>query len=324
MWQTNWVVERLGQSKPADSYRVEQIRTQGDRTQTSSVPLSQLGDKSMFVAELERALLDGEVDASVQPLQDRLLVEAENARARHGIDAAVHSLKDLPGRLPAGLVIAAVTPREDARDVLVTRDGRMLGDLPPGARVATGSLRRRAQLLHLRPDLRIEDIRGNVDTRIRKALAQDGPDGIVLAAAGVLRLGLERHIVEYFDTDVMVPAVGQGALAVEVRRADRALRRALRAVDDYATRQAVLAERAVLRSLGGGCQVPLGAHATVQPGGATLRVVAVVATPDGKRLIRAEGTGPVNQPARLGRRVAADMRAQGAPAIIMSVLGAAR
>jgi hydroxymethylbilane synthase len=321
MWQTNWVVERLRQSRAPTVYRIEQIRTQGDRTQTSSVPLSQLGDKSMFVAELEQALMDGRVDVGVHPLQDRLLVEAENERPHPGIDLAVHSLKDLPGQLPDGLVIAAVTAREDARDVLVTRDGRRLVDLPPGSRVATGSLRRRAQLLHLRPDLRIEEIRGNVDTRIRKALAPDGPDGIVLAAAGVVRLGLTEHISEYFATNVLVPAVGQGALAVEVRSGDQALRRMLRGVADRATRQAILAERAVLRSLGGGCQLPLGAHATVQPDGATLQLVAIVATTDGSRLLRVERAGPISQPSRLGRRVAADLRAQGAGSILRAVLG---
>lgn len=318
MWQTEWVVGRLRERASKVHFQLEQIRTQGDRTQALSIPLAQLGDKSMFVAELERALLVGAVDVAVQPMNDRALVEAEGLRA---IDAAVHSLKDMPGKLPGGLEIAAVTPREDARDVLVTRSGRALADLPQGARVATGSLRRRAQLLHLRPDLRIEEIRGNVDTRIRKALDPDGPDGVVLAAAGLRRLGLERHIVEYFPTDVMVPAVGQGALAVEIRAGDRELRRLLAAVDDTATRQAVRAERALLVALGGGCQVPLGAHATVREDGKTLRLVGVVASVDGRRLLKAEGIGPATQPVRLGKKVATELRRQGADEVLAEIIG---
>jgi hydroxymethylbilane synthase len=317
MWQTQWVVDRLRERAPGASCLVETIKTQGDRTQAASVPLSQVGDKGMFVAELERALLAGAVDVAVQPLQDRALVEAEAARC---IDAAVHSLKDLPGLLPRELALAAVTAREDPRDALVARDGRRLEELPPGARVATGSLRRRAQLLHLRPDLRIEEIRGNVDTRLRKALAPEGPDGVVLAAAGLLRLGLERHVSEYFPVEVMVPAVGQGALAVETRRGDRDLRRRLKALDDWPTRQAVRAERAVLVALGGGCQVPLGAHAWLLPDGATLRLLAVVASPDGHCYVRSELEGPATAPARLGRRVARELMRGGAAAIVREVV----
>jgi hydroxymethylbilane synthase len=272
----------------------------------------------VFVAELERALLAGQVDAAIHPLNDRLLAEAE---AEAAVDMAVHSLKDVPGALPEGLVLGAITHREDPRDVLVTRSGHILRDLPQGARIATSSLRRRAQLLHTRPDLRIEELRGNVDTRVRKALEPNGPDGVVLAAAGVKRLGLEEHVTEYFDTDVLVPAVGQGALAVEVRRADRRLRRLLRAVDDTETRQAVLAERAVLRALRGGCQVPLGAHASTIQSGSALRLVAVVATPDGARVLRAEAEGSSARPVRLGQQVASALLRAGAEAIIQAVVG---
>lgn len=317
LWQTNWVVEQLGARHPEVTCRVETIKTQGDRTQSLSIPLTQLGDKSMFVAELEQALLAGRVDIAIQPMNDRALVEAD---ARRGIDLAIHSLKDLPGALPEGLVLAAITEREDPRDALVSRDGRTLADLPAGARVATSSLRRRAQLLHLRPDLCIVEIRGNVDTRVRKTLDPEGPDAAVLAVAGLRRLGLERYVSEYFATDVIVPAVGQGALAVETRRSDRRLRRMLAAVSHAPTRQAVLAERALLSALGGGCQVPLGAHATVA--GATLHLTAVVASLDGTQLIRAEGAGPVSQPARLGRRLAVELRHKGAGAILRHILGA--
>lgn len=317
LWQTEWVVRQLRGHTPRVDYQVREIRTQGDRTQTLNVPLAQLGDKGMFVAELERALLAGSVDVAVHAMNDHALASAEAAR---GIDVAVHSLKDLPGTMTKGLVLAAVSAREDPRDALVTRDGRTLADLRDGASVATSSLRRRAQLLHARPDLRIVEIRGNVDTRVRKALDPAGPDGVVLAAAGMKRLGLERHIAEYFSTDVMVPAVGQGALAVEARADDRPLRRLLAAVDDHATRQAVRAERAVLAALGGGCQVPLGAHATVTADGETLRLVAVVASVDGTRLIRALAEGPISQPARLGRHVASELRRNGAAAILREIV----
>jgi hydroxymethylbilane synthase len=319
LWQTQWVIDRLRAAHPDVDCCVEQIRTQGDRTQALNISLTQLGGKAVFVVELERALLAGAVDIAVQPMNDRVLAEAEATRA---VDAAVHSLKDLPGKLPEELTIAAVTAREDPRDALVSRDGRALAELPSGARVATSSLRRRSQLLHLRPDLHIEEIRGNVDTRVRKVLDPNGPDAVVLAVAGLLRLGLERYIAEYLSTDVIVPAAGQGALAVEVRRADQRLRRLLAAVDHRPTRQAVLAERALLVALGGGCQLPLGAHATLSADGATLELVAVVGSIDGTRLVRARGTGPATQPARLGRRVAAELRRGGASAIIGEMLQA--
>lgn len=315
LWQTNWVVARLRELAGGAEYRVATIKTQGDRTQALGTPLAQFGDKAVFVAELERALLAGGLDIAVQPLGDRMLLAAE-AEAARAIDAAVHSLKDLPGELPAGLMLAAVTTREDPRDALVSRAGHTLASLPHGARVATSSLRRRAQLLHHRPDLRIEEIRGNVDTRVRKTLAEDGPDAAMLAVAGLRRLGLERRISEYLAVETMVPAVGQGALAVEVRRDDRRLRRLVAAVDDTPTRLAVRAERAVLAALGGGCQVPLGAHARLSADGATLDLIAVVASPDGRRYLRAAASGSAHQPARLGRRVAALLRRDGADDII--------
>jgi hydroxymethylbilane synthase len=204
----------------------------------------------------------------------------------------------------------------------VPRAGRTRAERPEGAAVATGSLRRRAQLLHVRPDLRIVLVRGNVDTRVRRALDPEGPDGLVMAAAGMKRLGLERHIAEYFPTDAMVPAVGQGAMAVEIRRGDRRLLQLLAAVDHRPTRQAVLAERAVLAALGGGCRVPMGAHASVSADGAALRLVAVVASLDGTRLIRAESEGAPSQPVRLGRRVVAQLRREGAGEILGQILGA--
>lgn len=318
LWQTNWVLDRLRERNPAATARIETIKTQGDRTQVTGTPLAALGDKGVFVAELEQALLSGTLDVAVQPMQDRALVEAE----RHArLDAAVHSLKDLPSTLTPGLALVAVTERGDARDALVSRAGLHLSELPHGATVATSSLRRRAQLLHLRPDLRIVEVRGNVDTRLRKALAADGPDATILAAAGMQRLGLERHITEYLPVDVLVPAVGQGALAVEIRAHDLRARRLLRPLDHVPTRHAITAERAVLATLGGGCQVPVGAHAIVSEDGALLRLIAVVASPDGRRLIRVEREGQASRAAALGRQVGRELLRQGAADILREVLG---
>jgi hydroxymethylbilane synthase len=322
LWQTEWVLERLRAASPRAAFAVEAIKTQGDRTQAAGTPLTAFGDKGIFVAELERALLAGELDIALHPMHDLALAaaEAEAVQANPAIDLAVHSLKDLPSTTTTGLVIAAITLREDPRDALISGEGFTLKTLPEGASVATSSLRRQAQLLHHRPDLRIVAVRGNVDTRLRKALAGDGPDAMVLAAAGLKRLGLEAHITQYLPVGVMVPAAGQGALAVEVRASDTPLRRLVRRIDDPATHHAVLAERTVLAALGGGCMVPLGAHATLLEDGLTLRLIAMVATPDGRRLIRALREGPARRPVALGRAVARELRRQGADAIIQAAL----
>jgi hydroxymethylbilane synthase len=297
-WQTRHVIDLVRQRVPGVAFAVEEISTRGDRTQDAHVPLAQLGDKSLFVAELEQALLAGRVDM------------------------AVHSLKDLPGTLDPQLAIAAVPPRADARDAAIARSGHRLEDLPPGAVVATSSLRRRAQVLALRSDLRVEEIRGNVDTRLRKALAPDGPAATILAVAGLTRLGLEPAITELLPVEQMVPAVGQGALAVEVRAGDLDLRRLLRGIDDRTSRLAVTAERAVLAALGGGCQVPLGAHASLSPDGATLRLLAVIANLDGARLVRIEREGPAERPATLGRAVARELLHGGGRDILRAILPA--
>lgn len=326
LWQTRWVIDALRQAAPTAEATIETITTQGDRTQPLDVPLSHLGDKGMFIAELERALLTGNLDVTVQPMGDRALASAERSAERSAdespsrIDAAVHSLKDLPSTLTPGLTIAAVPPREDPRDALISRHGLTLAQLPQGATVATSSLRRQAQLLARRPDLRIVNIRGNVDTRLRKALAPDGPDALVLAVAGLKRLGLEGNITEYLPVEVLVPAVGQGALAVEVRAHDVRARRLLRRLNSSETSRAVTAERTVLAALGGGCQVPLGAHAVLSPDGEHLRLLAVVAMPDGSRVLRAEGEGPLARPVALGRQVARDLQRQGANDILRAVL----
>ncbi len=228
LWQAHWVRARLAEL--GRESRIEIIKTTGDKI--TDVPLAKVGSKGLFTKEIEEALLDGRADL------------------------AVHSLKDLPTELPAGLVLAAIPEREDPRDAIL---GRTLNDLAAGARVGTSSLRRAAQLRRLRPDLIIESVRGNLDTRVRK-LEEGQYDAIVLAAAGLKRLGWGGKIAEILPADVMCPAVGQGALAIETTAARREICLAL---DHAATRAAVTAERGVLAALGGGCQVPIGAHATV-------------------------------------------------------------
>ncbi len=308
LWQTEAVIGLLRARHPDARFAIQTIKTQGDKTQALAIPLTQLGEKGVFVAELEQALLAGQLHIAVEPLNDLLLVEHERhfTQARQPIDAAVHSLKDLPGQLSAGLTLAAITERADARDVLVSRHGLTLDGLPQRAHVATSSLRRRAQILHRRPDLQIVEIRGNIDTRLRKALAPEGPDAIVLAAAGLERLGLSEYITEYLALEVMLPAAGQGALAVEVRAADEGLVRLVAAADHIPTRRAVSAERALLDALGGGCQVPIGVYASVEGEGASehLLLRAMVASTDGARLLRREARGSLTAPEELGRSVA--------------------
>ncbi|HLK50858.1 MAG TPA: hydroxymethylbilane synthase [Bryobacteraceae bacterium] len=286
LWQAHWVQQKL--SDLGHETRIDIIKTTGDKI--TDVPLAKVGTKGLFTKEIEEALLDGRADL------------------------AVHSLKDLPTELPAGLVLAAIPVREDPRDAIV---GRRLADLPPGARVGTSSLRRAAQLRQLRPDLEIETIRGNVDTRLRK-LDEGRYDAIVLAAAGLKRLGWSDRIAELLPADVMCSAVGQGALAIETR-AEGAGRDACEALDHATTRAAVIAERGVLAALGGGCQVPIGAYATVNS--ATLRIAAVVASPDGTELVRGESQGPIADAARIGAELGADLLARGARKILDAVYG---
>ncbi len=288
LWQAQWVQSRLAAA--GRESRIEIIKTTGDKV--TDVPLAQVGTKGLFTKEIEEALLDGRADL------------------------AVHSLKDLPTDLPEGLVLAAVPEREDPRDALA---GKRLDELQAGARVGTSSLRRAAQLRRLRPDLAIEPVRGNLDTRLRK-LEEGRFDAILLAAAGLKRLGLADRIAEILAPEVMCSAVGQGALAIETR-AEGACREACVALDDGATRTAVTAERAVLRTLGGGCQVPIGAHAKVT--GGRLRAMAIVASPDGAELIRADAEGSAADAERLGRAVGEELLGRGARRILEAVERAA-
>jgi hydroxymethylbilane synthase len=285
LWQAHWVRDRL--DGLGETCRIEIIKTTGDKI--TDVPLAKVGSKGLFTKEIEEALQDSR------------------------IDLAVHSLKDLPTVLPDGLDIAAVPEREDPRDALV---GRRLDDLPSGSRVGTSSLRRVAQLKALRPDLVIESIRGNLDTRLRK-LDEGQYDAIVLAAAGLKRLGWESRITEVLPTESMCPAVGQGALAIETRRDGGDAERTCRKLDDPVTRTAVRAERALLASLGGGCQVPIGAYAQVSDH--TLRLTAIVASPGGDRVLRRRAEGPVSDPERLGRGLGEELLGAGGKEILESV-----
>lgn len=293
LWQANWVKAEL--ERRGHAVNIQIIKTTGDRI--TDLPLAKAGTKGLFTKEIEEALLAGRVQL------------------------AVHSLKDLPTELPAGLALGAVPRREDPRDALVCGQAaggaRRLSELPAGVRVGTSSLRRSAQLLHARPDLAIEPLRGNLDTRLRK-LGEGKLAAIVLASAGLHRMGWEGRISEYFQPEVMCPAVGQGALGVEVRADDAATREALVPLDDRATRLETTAERALLARLGGGCQVPIGALARLDHGG-RLRMVAVVASPDGARLFRAAGEG--TEPAELGTRLAEQLLRDGAAQILEQVYG---
>jgi hydroxymethylbilane synthase len=281
LWQARWVAAQL--TAAGHPCRIEIIKTTGDKI--TDVPLAKVGSKGLFTKEIEEALLDGRADL------------------------AVHSLKDLPTELPAGLVLAAVPEREDPRDAVV---GRKLADLPLGARVGTSSLRRAAQLRQLRPDLQVESVRGNLDTRLRK-LDEGQYDAILLAAAGLKRLGWGDRIAEILPPEQMCPAVGQGALAIETRAGFEKV-----ALLDHAdTHTAVVAERAVLAALGGGCQVPIGAYATVAQG--LVHVLAIVAAPDGSRVIRAEADGEAADAAHVGARLAADLLQRGAREILEAV-----
>ena len=272
LWQARHIAARL-EALGAQT-RIEIIKTSGDKIQ--DVPLSQVGGKGLFTKEIEEALLDG------------------------SIDLAVHSLKDMPTGLPPGLTLAAFPEREEARDALI---GAALSDLKEGAKVGTSSLRRAAQLLALNRGLVIETLRGNVDTRLRK-LDQGRYDAIVLAAAGLRRLGWQDRIRELIPVEIMCPAVGQGALAIETRDDAGPARELARKLDHAATRTAVEAERALLATLGGGCQVPAGAHASLDESG-TIHMRAIVASPDGSLLIRGEhqGTDPVQVGSHLGSRL---------------------
>lgn len=290
LWQANHIRERLMQLHGVESELIR-IRTSGDRFQGASVAQvsEQTGTKGIFIKELEEALLAGTADL------------------------AVHSMKDVPTENPAGLIFPAITKREDVRDCLISRDGAKLRDLKPGARIGTSSLRRQAQLRHYRPDLELLELRGNVDTRLRKVAAGEF-DAIVLATAGVKRLGASDKITEILSTEIMLPAVGQGALGIETRADDRETVRLVSALDDPESHAAVTAERALLRELEGGCQLPLGAWARLENG--ELRLEACVFSADGKEFVRNELRGSADDAEKLGMRLGRMLIEAGADRIL--------
>ncbi len=292
LWQANHIKGLLQARGHSIEIEIITIHTTGDKI--TDVALAQVGTKGMFTKEIEEALADGRVDL------------------------AVHSLKDLPTEIPSGFEIAAIPPRQDARDAFCSPNYRSIADLPKRARVGTSSLRRQAQLKALRPDLEIHALRGNVDTRLRKLEAGDY-DAVILAAAGLNRLGKQGSIRQVLAAKEMCPAAGQGALAVEIRKDDLAVRRHVAFLDDNLARASTTCERALLNRMGGGCLVPIGAFADVIDG--RLHLEAVVARPDGTKVLRESGEG--EDPVQLGEMVGEALLGRGGDAVLREVYGKA-
>ena len=288
LWQANHVSALL--KERGHTVALEIIKTTGDKI--TEVSLAQVGTKGMFTKEIEEAL------------------------AERRVDLAVHSLKDLPTELPPGFELAAIMKREDARDVFISKNYDSLKALPENSHIGTSSLRREAQLRALRPDLKVSPLRGNVDTRLRKLEAGEY-DGIILAAAGVRRLGRKDVIRETLPPEIMCPAAGQGALGIEIRKADTVVGQQVEFLNDPAARATTSCERALLQRLGGGCQVPIGAHAVMD--GHELHLVACVARQDGSLVIREEGHG--EDPLQLGASVGEKLLQRGANEILRAVYG---
>lgn len=296
LWQANHIKREIEKKNKNVLVKINIIKTKGDKI--LDVALSKIGDKSLFTKELEVELL------------------------AQRIDLAVHSLKDLQTKVPAGLRLAAVTKRHEVEDVLIARKkGMTISKLPENAKVATGSLRRRAQLLHLRPDISVLDLRGNVPSRIKRFLESDW-DAIILARAGVERLNLKKYISSYISTAEILPAVGQGALGIEIHKDNKVVEEIIKSLHHEETYKAVIAERALLRALEGGCQVPIGAFAEVKPGG--LYLDAVVGSLDGSITYRKKLRGSKNNPEKLGKTLAKDLLKAGAKQILKEVYQTAR
>jgi hydroxymethylbilane synthase len=287
LWQTRWVADRLRAAHPGLAVELVEVKTLGDRDRNS--PLAAIGGQGLFTKEVQQAVLDG------------------------AADLAVHSLKDLPTGGPDGLVLAAIPEREPPGDVLIAPQFGTLDALPRAARVGTGSLRRRAQLLWIRPDLEVVGVRGNVETRLRRALDGD-MDAVVLALAGLKRLGLDGHITEHLGPPLFLPAVGQGALGIECRADDEVTRRRLAPLDDPAVRAAVLAERRVMAELEAGCMIPLAALGRIQDDDLVLD--AAVLDGNGRERVASSRRGRPDDPDSLGRAVAAELREHGADRLL--------
>jgi hydroxymethylbilane synthase len=287
--QAHWVKKRVEDLHPEITVTLVHIKTTGDKL---DFPLFQVGGKGLFVKEIEEAL------------------------TRKEIDLAVHSAKDLPAVIPEGLVLVAFPEREDPRDALVSQGGKRFEEVPQGGKIGTGSLRRKAQLLNLRPDLEIVPLRGNLDTRLKKLMALN-LDAVILAAAGLRRMNWEGQVSEFFDPETIVPAIGQGALAVETREGDERVRRAVSPLDHPPTRVSVLAERAFLRRLEGGCQVPIGGLARIHA--EKLALTGLVAGVDGRRVVKGKVEGPLEKNTELGVQLAEDLLGRGAEEILREV-----
>lgn len=290
LFQANWVKEKLGKRYSDLPVTLMKIKTTGDKIQDS--PLAKIGGKGLFVKEIEEALI------------------------QRRIDLAVHSIKDVPIELPEGLCLSAITQREDPRDVFISRDGKRLDELPKGAKIGSSSLRRQAQLLHFRDDFEVIPLRGNLETRLRK-METMGLDGIVLALAGIRRLGFEERITEIIPTEISLPAIGQGALGVETRMNDQEIENLIHFLNDPSSSIAISAERAFLRRLEGGCQVPIAAYARIV--GSTLQIDGLVGTIDGKRLLKDHMEGPIEEAESLGRKLADVLLDRGAKEILEEI-----
>ncbi|MEE9515714.1 MAG: hydroxymethylbilane synthase [Candidatus Adiutricales bacterium] len=288
--QANWVKDKLSKQFPDLTIELEIIETKGDKI--LDVPLANVGGKGLFVKEIEEAVLDGRAHL------------------------AVHSIKDVPAEFPEGLGIVAVAEREDFRDVLVSRDGLKLDELPSGARIGTSSLRRRAQLLNRRPDLKIESIRGNVETRLSKIVTEN-LDGVILAAAGLNRLGLAHKITQHLEPGVMLPAIGQGALGLETRMDDKVVLDIISFLDHRDTAVCVKAERAFLERLEGGCQVPIAALGVLKKD--RLQLTGLVADPDGRKCLRDRLEAEPEEAEELGKSLAEKLLDRGADKILSSI-----
>jgi hydroxymethylbilane synthase len=289
LWQANFVAQKIKSLFGVD-VEIKKIKTKGDKILDS--PLARIGGKGLFVKEIEMAL------------------------EREEIDLAVHSMKDVPTELPSGLTIGAVIEREDPRDALISRSGVGLEDLPLGAVVGTSSLRRKAQLWSRRPDLKLVDLRGNLDTRLRK-LEKGQFEAMIVAFAGVKRLGRAERVTEVFGPETMLPAVGQGALAVEIREDDERVREIVSRLDHKPTRNAVFSERALMRALEGGCQVPVGALASIKDGELTLQ--AMIASLDGKCVVRGVESGNPEEAEKIGYRLAERLLSEGGKEILAEI-----
>ena len=290
LWQANWVKEQLIRKHPDLMVEIHTIKTMGDKI--LDVPLAKVGGKGLFVKEIEEALLD------------------------KSVDLAVHSMKDVPTELPEGLGIVAISPREDPRDAVLGQSRVPILELPQGAKIGTSSLRRQAQLFAARPDFVIEPLRGNINTRLRK-LKEGMYDAIILAMAGVKRLGWEHEVTEVIDPDVMLPAIGQGALGIEARLTDESTLERIAFLNDDVTASCVAAERAFLHRLEGGCQVPIAAYAVRE--GDEILLTGLVGSVDGRKIIKESDQGPAADAAQLGNALAARILEAGGREILEEV-----